>query len=44
MGKVAAVDPDQGNNALINYGLITEWGNDVFSLDPVSGRLLTAVT
>ena len=37
VGKVTAVDEDKGDNAVITYDLISDWGNEVFSLNPSSG-------
>ena len=37
VGKVTALDADKGANADISYDLITEWGKEVFSLDPATG-------
>jgi hypothetical protein len=37
VGKVTAVDGDKGANADISYDLVTEWGKEVFSLDPATG-------
>ena len=37
MGKVAASDADLGLNSEVDYQLITEWGKDVFSLNPSTG-------
>ena len=37
MGKVTATDADKDENADVTYSLLTEWGNEVFSLNPASG-------
>ena len=37
IGKVTAVDGDKGDSALITYDLISDWGNEVFSLNPSTG-------
>ena len=37
VGKVTALDSDKGPNADIAYDLLTEWGKEVFSLDPATG-------
>ncbi len=34
---MTAVDGDKGANADISYDLVTEWGKEVFSLDPATG-------
>ncbi|XP_061402177.1 cadherin-related tumor suppressor-like, partial [Musca vetustissima] len=43
VGIITATDPDLGNNAVVTYTVISEWANDVFSLNPQTGVLtLTA--
>ena len=37
VGKITASDADKNENADITYSLLTEWGNEVFSLNPSSG-------
>ncbi|VEN54320.1 unnamed protein product, partial [Callosobruchus maculatus] len=37
VGKVQAVDPDLGINAHLTYSVISDWANDVFSLNPQTG-------
>lgn len=37
VGKVTAVDGDKGDNAEITYDLISDWGHEVFSLNPSTG-------
>ena len=37
VGKVTATDADKDENADVTYSLLTEWGNEVFSLNPASG-------
>lgn len=37
VGQVKAVDPDLGVNAQLTYTVISDWANDVFSLNPQSG-------
>lgn len=37
VGIIAATDPDQGANADISYAVISDWANDVFSLNPQTG-------
>lgn len=37
VGIIAAIDPDQGANADISYAVISDWANDVFSLNPQTG-------
>lgn len=37
MGIINAIDPDVGNNAIVSYTVISDWGNDVFSLNPQTG-------
>lgn len=38
VGQVRATDADaEGPNSLINYALISDWANDVFSLHPSTG-------
>lgn len=34
---IAATDADLGDNALISYTVISDWANDVFSLNPQTG-------
>lgn len=36
-GKITATDEDGGDNAVITYDLISDWGNKVFSLNPSTG-------
>ncbi|TMW50753.1 hypothetical protein DOY81_004167, partial [Sarcophaga bullata] len=43
VGIIAATDPDLGNNAVVTYTVISDWANDIFSLNPQTGVLtLTA--
>lgn len=43
VGIITATDPDLGNNAVVTYTVISDWANDVFSLNPQTGVLtLTA--
>uniref|UniRef100_A0A1I8PJD7 Cadherin-related tumor suppressor n=1 Tax=Stomoxys calcitrans TaxID=35570 RepID=A0A1I8PJD7_STOCA len=43
VGIITATDPDLGNNAVVTYTVISEWANDVFTLNPQTGVLtLTA--
>ena len=35
--KLTATDLDRGDNAVITYDLISDWGNEVFSLNPTTG-------
>lgn len=37
VGIIAATDPDQGANADVSYAVISDWANDVFSLNPQTG-------
>lgn len=37
VGQVCATDPDTGTNAQLTYTVISDWANDVFSLNPQSG-------
>lgn len=37
VGQVRATDPDLGMNAQLTYTVISDWANDVFSLNPQSG-------
>ena len=37
VGKITATDQDRGDNAVITYDLISDWGNEVFSLNPTTG-------
>ena len=34
---MTATDADKNENADVTYSLLTEWGNEVFSLNPASG-------
>ncbi|SPP79093.1 blast:Cadherin-related tumor suppressor [Drosophila guanche] len=43
VGQVVARDADLGPNAQLSYGVVSDWANDVFSLNPQTGMLtLTA--
>ncbi|XP_067625323.1 cadherin-related tumor suppressor-like [Eurosta solidaginis] len=37
VGIIAATDPDLGDNAVVSYTVISDWANDVFSLNPQTG-------
>lgn len=37
VGQVKATDPDLGINAHLTYTVISDWANDVFSLNPQTG-------
>lgn len=37
VGQVKANDPDLGNNAQITYSVISNWANDIFTLDATTG-------
>ena len=37
VGVVSAVDSDAGINGQVSYTVISDWGNDVFSLNPQNG-------
>lgn len=37
VGQVAAFDPDEGMNSQLTYTVISDWANDVFSLNPHTG-------
>lgn len=37
VGSIKATDPDVGDNAMISYSVISDWGNDVFTLNPQTG-------
>lgn len=37
IGQVKATDPDLGTNAQLTYTVISDWANDVFSLNPQTG-------
>lgn len=39
IGLITASDPDIGINAEISYSVISDWANDVFSLNPQTGLL-----
>ncbi|XP_063236115.1 cadherin-related tumor suppressor [Bacillus rossius redtenbacheri] len=41
-GRVEARDLDQGVNGHVTYTVISDWGNDVFSLNPQSGAFSLA--
>jgi len=43
VGQIVARDADLGQNAQLSYGVVSDWANDVFSLNPQTGMLtLTA--
>jgi protocadherin Fat 4 len=43
VGAVTARDMDQGVNGQVSYSVISDWANDVFSLNPQTGMFtLTA--
>ncbi|XP_068141663.1 LOW QUALITY PROTEIN: cadherin-related tumor suppressor [Drosophila tropicalis] len=43
VGQVVATDNDLGQNGLVSYTVVSDWANDVFSLNPQTGMLtLTA--
>ncbi|XP_002037796.2 cadherin-related tumor suppressor [Drosophila sechellia] len=43
VGQIVAKDADLGQNAQLSYGVVSDWANDVFSLNPQTGMLtLTA--
>ncbi|XP_060667097.1 LOW QUALITY PROTEIN: cadherin-related tumor suppressor [Drosophila nasuta] len=43
VGEIVAKDADLAQNAQVSYSVISDWGNDVFSLNPQTGTLtLTA--
>ncbi|XP_022254786.1 cadherin-related tumor suppressor-like [Limulus polyphemus] len=37
VGKVSATDKDIGVNGQISYSVLSDWGNDIFSLNPQTG-------
>ncbi|XP_023311979.1 cadherin-related tumor suppressor, partial [Anoplophora glabripennis] len=37
VGQIKATDPDLGINAQLTYNVISDWANDVFSLNPQTG-------
>lgn len=37
VGQIKATDPDLGINAQLTYSVISDWANDVFSLNPQTG-------
>lgn len=37
IGQIEASDEDQGANGLVSYTVISDWANDVFSLNPQTG-------
>lgn len=37
VGTISATDPDLGANSLLSYTVISDWANDVFSLNPQTG-------
>lgn len=37
VGAIAASDPDEGSNSQLTYTVISDWANDVFSLNPHTG-------
>lgn len=37
VGTISATDADLGANAMISYTVISDWANDVFSLNPQTG-------
>lgn len=37
IGQVKATDPDLGLNSQLTYTVISDWANDVFSLNPQTG-------
>lgn len=37
VGQIAASDPDEGTNSQLTYTVISDWANDVFSLNPHTG-------
>ncbi|KAH8237858.1 hypothetical protein KR032_003993 [Drosophila birchii] len=43
VGQIVAKDADLGQNAQLSYSVVSDWANDVFSLNPQTGMLtLTA--
>lgn len=37
VGMITATDPDLGANSQLSYTVISDWANDVFSLNPQTG-------
>lgn len=37
VGMIIATDPDLGANSQLSYTVISDWANDVFSLNPQTG-------
>lgn len=37
VGQIKATDSDLGVNAQLTYSVISDWANDVFSLNPQTG-------
>ncbi|XP_025832861.1 cadherin-related tumor suppressor-like [Agrilus planipennis] len=37
VGQIKATDPDLGINAQVTYTVISDWANDIFSLNPQTG-------
>lgn len=43
VGEIVAKDADLAQNAQVSYAVVSDWANDVFSLNPQTGALtLTA--
>lgn len=36
-GQISADDSDEGINGVLTYSVISDWANDVFSLNPQTG-------
>ena len=37
IGAVRATDADIGQNGQVSYSVLSDWGNDLFSLNPQTG-------
>ena len=37
IGQVLATDDDENMNGVVTYTVVSDWGNDVFSLNPQTG-------
>lgn len=37
LGRVEAIDVDEGPSGEVNYTLVSQWGSDIFQLEPLYG-------